>query len=250
MAKPVKGKTEIGKFARWIFPIFTGLCAFTYFPHFSSLIFAVGCVLSLPLPQIKNFLSKKGVSGPIKVAVLAAVLFGGIMSTPSQPKEPDRQMPTATDQSVMQPSASGAPVLPDVSDPQTPPVAQTPDPANDPEPDTSTPQIGPATPEPAPDPTPAPVPNQKPYPAPDPDPAPTQAQDPKPALAPTRNTNADGKDRRENWTSGYYLGSDKSDKYHDYECRAAKTILPENEVWFASEEEAQAAGYSRCGICW
>lgn len=68
--------------------------------------------------------------------------------------------------------------------------------------------------------------------------------------APPKNTNSTGKERRSNWSSGAYLGSSESDKYHDYECRAAKNILPENEVWFSSEEDAQSAGYSRCGICW
>lgn len=62
--------------------------------------------------------------------------------------------------------------------------------------------------------------------------------------------NISGKERRSNWANGAYLGSSESDKYHDYECRAAKNILLENEVWFNSEEQAQAAGYSRCGICW
>lgn len=64
------------------------------------------------------------------------------------------------------------------------------------------------------------------------------------------NENTTGKERRSNWASGAYLGSSESDKYHDCECRAAKNILPENEVWFSSEAEAQAKGYSRCGICW
>lgn len=73
--------------------------------------------------------------------------------------------------------------------------------------------------------------------------------EPSPAQPP-RNTNADGKERRDNWQSGYYLGSLESDKYHDFECRAAANILLENEVWFESEEAARAAGYSRCGICW
>lgn len=46
-----------------------------------------------------------------------------------------------------------------------------------------------------------------------------------------------------------YVGSTESDKYHSPGCRAAKTILPENEIWFASKEEAIAAGYGSCGIC-
>lgn len=65
-----------------------------------------------------------------------------------------------------------------------------------------------------------------------------------------KNINSAGKERRSNWSSGAYLGSTESTKYHDYECWAAKKILPENEIWFSSEEDAQAAGYSRCGNCW
>lgn len=83
---------------------------------------------------------------------------------------------------------------------------------------------------------------------------PEQNQTPEPDLVvtpdPPKNTNSAGKERRGTWASGDYMASAQSDKYHDYECRAAKNILPGNEIWFHSEEEAQAAGYSRCGICW
>jgi len=67
---------------------------------------------------------------------------------------------------------------------------------------------------------------------------------------PAVNQNANGKERRSNWASEAYLGSSESDKYHDYECRAAKKILPENEVWFSSVEDASAQGYEPCGICY
>lgn len=78
--------------------------------------------------------------------------------------------------------------------------------------------------------------------------------------APTQQTQATGQSgnsdsnstsySRENWPEGKYLGSNQSDKYHWHNCRAASNILSENEVWFSSENEAKAAGYSRCGICW
>lgn len=79
-----------------------------------------------------------------------------------------------------------------------------------------------------------------------------QTPEPDPVVTPDppKNTNSAGKERRGTWASGDYMASAQSDKYHDYECRAAKNILPGNEIWFHSEEEAQAAGYSRCGICW
>ncbi|HAS04570.1 MAG TPA: hypothetical protein DCR71_02240 [Dehalococcoidia bacterium] len=50
-------------------------------------------------------------------------------------------------------------------------------------------------------------------------------------------------------SSGSYVGSIKSDKYHYPSCRYAKSILPENEIWFADAAEAQAAGYVPCGVC-
>ena len=50
-------------------------------------------------------------------------------------------------------------------------------------------------------------------------------------------------------TSGTYVGSVDSDKYHIPDCRFAERILPENEIWFDTVEEAQAAGYTACGVC-
>lgn len=50
-------------------------------------------------------------------------------------------------------------------------------------------------------------------------------------------------------SSGVYVGSIDSDKYHNPGCRFAKEILPENEIWFDSIEDAQNSGYSPCGCC-
>ena len=50
-------------------------------------------------------------------------------------------------------------------------------------------------------------------------------------------------------TGGKFVGSTKSDKYHYPSCRWAEKILPENKIWFASSEEARAAGYVPCGVC-
>ncbi|NLM52842.1 MAG: MBL fold metallo-hydrolase [Firmicutes bacterium] len=46
-----------------------------------------------------------------------------------------------------------------------------------------------------------------------------------------------------------YLGSIKSDKYHKPTCRHAKKILPENEIWFTSIQDAKTQGYVPCGVC-
>ena len=48
---------------------------------------------------------------------------------------------------------------------------------------------------------------------------------------------------------GTFVGSLESDKYHDPDCRYAKKILEENEIWFDTAAEAQQAGYSPCGVC-
>ncbi|MDD3566135.1 MAG: thermonuclease family protein [Methanothrix sp.] len=50
-------------------------------------------------------------------------------------------------------------------------------------------------------------------------------------------------------SSGKFVGSLESDKYHYPSCRWAKKILPQNQIWFASSEEARAAGYVPCGVC-
>jgi len=50
-------------------------------------------------------------------------------------------------------------------------------------------------------------------------------------------------------STGVYVGSIKSDKYHYPSCRYAQAILSGNQIWFASEAEALAAGYGPCGVC-
>ena len=48
---------------------------------------------------------------------------------------------------------------------------------------------------------------------------------------------------------GSYVASKKSDKYHLPWCSGAQRISEENKVWFASKEEAEAAGYAPAGNC-
>jgi hypothetical protein len=43
---------------------------------------------------------------------------------------------------------------------------------------------------------------------------------------------------------GLFVASKNSNKYHWPWCAAAKQIKPENEIWFKSEAQAQAAGYA------
>jgi micrococcal nuclease len=66
--------------------------------------------------------------------------------------------------------------------------------------------------------------------------------EPEPVPAPELTTTATAA-----W--GRFVGSLESDKYHYPSCRWAKKILPQNQIWFASSEEAWAAGYVPCGVC-
>ena len=50
-------------------------------------------------------------------------------------------------------------------------------------------------------------------------------------------------------TSGKYVGSVKSDKYHLPTCEWAERIKDENRIWFQTEEEAIKAGYKPCSVC-
>lgn len=46
-----------------------------------------------------------------------------------------------------------------------------------------------------------------------------------------------------------YVGSTESDKFHYPDCRFAKKILPANERWFSSAQEAKNANYFPCNSC-
>jgi hypothetical protein len=48
---------------------------------------------------------------------------------------------------------------------------------------------------------------------------------------------------------GSVVASKNSDRYHLPWCSGAKTIKEENKIWFASEEKAIAAGYTKAGNC-
>lgn len=50
-------------------------------------------------------------------------------------------------------------------------------------------------------------------------------------------------------TAKVFVGSVNSDKYHKPSCEWAKKILPANEVWFSSAQDAQSNGYQACKVC-
>lgn len=50
-------------------------------------------------------------------------------------------------------------------------------------------------------------------------------------------------------TSGTYMASKNGTKYYLPTCSSSKRIKAENRVWFASKEEAEAAGYTPASNC-
>jgi len=48
---------------------------------------------------------------------------------------------------------------------------------------------------------------------------------------------------------GKYVASKNSNKYHAPWCAGAKSIKLENQIWFESKEEAEAAGYTPASNC-
>lgn len=48
---------------------------------------------------------------------------------------------------------------------------------------------------------------------------------------------------------GEFCGSKGSDKFHLLDCQNVKNISPQNLIYFESEKEADALGYTMCSIC-
>lgn len=49
--------------------------------------------------------------------------------------------------------------------------------------------------------------------------------------------------------TGKYVASKKGSKYHLPTCSGAKSMSPENKIWFATKEEAEAAGFTPAANC-
>ena len=51
------------------------------------------------------------------------------------------------------------------------------------------------------------------------------------------------------FTEEVYVGSVNSDVFHYSDCKWAKNIKSDNEIWFGSIEEAENEGYRSCHTC-
>lgn len=87
-------------------------------------------------------------------------------------------------------------------------------------------------------------------PEPDPDAVPEQAVSGEPIVKPNEPPQAITQaPATQNASGKKYVGSKESDKYHYPSCKWVEKILPENKIWFDSEKDARAVGYSPCGTC-
>lgn len=64
-----------------------------------------------------------------------------------------------------------------------------------------------------------------------------------------KNSNTSSKKEEQRKTSGKYIGSISSDKFHKPSCKWAKNIKSHNETWFSDYSDATTQGYSPCGVC-
>lgn len=183
--------------------------------------------------------------------------------------------PPAASQDVRTASPSNAPSSAPSSVPSPEPVLESDNPEEpseepsnepDPEPAQTAEPVQESEP-PAAEPSQAPAQTQAPASTPTPTRTPTApttpSQNPAPAVSiqPVQNTTAPiqsgnaGTTLNSNGTythdfsGGHVLGTVNSDKYHTYDCSAAKKIPPENEVWYDSAADARADGRDLCGIC-
>lgn len=189
----------------------------------------------------------------LSVAIVMLALVGCITSSPvptdtPEPTKMPTLTPTATPTNTLTATATTTLTPTSTSTPtSTPSPTNTPKPTHTPEPtatSTSTPTHAPTNtlaPTNTPKPTNTPLPTNTPIP-------PTDT--PQAEAPPGSEVLADGVWRCPNSTAGAaYVGSYKSDKFHDPNCRWAKKIKDENRVCFAGRSAAIAYGYVACGTC-
>lgn len=237
------------KILPWVFPIFCGLCAFAYIPHFSTLIFAVGCILSLPLPKIRNFLASKGLSGKYKGVLLATILFAGVMATPTAPKEQGPNEPARDITSIDESEPA------ELDRPKKGELEQQEDPEESNE-EMFTSEA--AQDEPAPTEQPTQAPEETPEVKPTQEPGAVSTSEPTPETPKNQESgeNENGSnfntydDENQQKTSEDYVLNSGTMKFHYPSCSSVKKISPQNYSTFTgSRDDVIAKGYSPCGNC-
>lgn len=148
------------------------------------------------------------------------------ISAPPEESEPQRVEDTAPEES--EPEEGSQPVSPLPS--ASPPASAAPSVSLSPS----------STPPASPSPTPSAKPPESQAPA-----SPVQSNTPQTPA---------GNDRESKFASGQVLATTKSNNggdpvYHTWNCRAAKKIAEESELWYESEQAAKADGRDWCGIC-
>lgn len=210
-----KGKNDT---LRWLIAGATAVSALSFFPSLSSALLLFIAVCAVPLPPVAQWLAARlHLAGKVKAAAMIAALFAAALAAP-------------TDALLPAPSQDGtAPVTIETARVPADDPADAPAQSVEPDASGSAPQESSIS--------------DEAVSAPVEDSLSSDAVSQAPAGA------EEAPLTQENSQKTGYVGSIGSDKYHDPDCRWAKKILPENEIWFSSKEEAQAAGYSPCGTC-
>lgn len=198
--------------ALWALAVFLVLAAIVYFPSWTSLLMIIAAAIALPVRQVKDFFTSKGLKGPIKGVIIALLFFIGALTAPTstQTDQPNiTTSPTAVQSAEVQPSPTAE-------------VTPTPSP-------TVTP-----TPIPTPTPTPSPTPTPTPESTPSPTPAPTPAPEPEPVVTTIRGLPST--------TTVYVSNSGKIHRVSD--CSGMKNYRE------MSLGDADTRGYDYCSNCW
>lgn len=221
----------------WILSGFLFLSALIFFPSWASVIMLVAAIIAVPHEKVASFLASRGLKGAVKGVLLAVMVVAAAMLVPSAPDdEPEPEVITESEETDAKQDQSEETELPtdNSEEPETPTETSqeevvTPDVIDEPE---EQPEVFEPEPEKAPAET-APEPQET-------------------VTADTQTEVENGtvtEDTSTPQTSGTYVGSIDSDKFHKPSCRWAKEILPENEIWFDSAEDARANQYEPCGTC-
>lgn len=63
------------------------------------------------------------------------------------------------------------------------------------------------------------------------------------------DTSEVGQDTDASVSSGQYVASSRGKKYYPVDCSAAKSLSPNNLIYFNSQQEAESAGYTKSASC-
>lgn len=213
----------------WIASAFMLVSALMFMPSFASILMLVFAFVAAPIAPIQRFLSSKGLTEKMR-AVLLVVLFvvsAFLAPTGNGAEMEDTALSTSEEQVEIEEKTTE-----EIQSSSSPEVKEA---------EEVQPSVSLIVPEKSPEQSP----EISQIPSPD-----TQTQTAEITITPEAIPSPEPSEENVEETPSYqYVGSTESDKYHLPSCGAVDSILPENEIWFESVEDAQAQGYYPCGRC-